>query len=173
MRDGTLPVPKASNPPGGLKPYRSAATKHHCRVPKASNPPGGLKLRRSGAPEQGRDCSESLKSARRIETTHFYASSSIDLGSESLKSARRIETRQFCARVRWNGVVPKASNPPGGLKLYTAYPVGMFSQKCSESLKSARRIETMPGTQKRRRCCERSSESLKSARRIETPLAGS
>ncbi len=42
-------VPKAPNPPGGLKhPERGIAPRRPTLVPKAPNPPGGLKLARAG-----------------------------------------------------------------------------------------------------------------------------
>ncbi|EFO81904.1 hypothetical protein OSCT_0301 [Oscillochloris trichoides DG-6] len=144
---------------------------HHATapdVPKASNPPGGLK-RISTYPSRNARCSsESLKSARRIETNNLPASTSwrvtvpkasnppgglkrgLQRGfrahrhrrSESLKSARRIETA--CCPLTYNDFVfvPKASNPPGGLKLGGEYPITAPATR-SESLKSARRIETM------------------------------
>ncbi len=63
------------------------------------------------------------------------------VGSESPKSARRIETNHICAASLPMFVVPKAPNPPGGLKP----PVRMSASRVlfgSESPKSARRIET-------------------------------
>ncbi|EFO81896.1 hypothetical protein OSCT_0293 [Oscillochloris trichoides DG-6] len=87
-------------------------------VPKASNPPGGLKPTWMLPPITATGCSESLKSARRIETEVRLGCCRRRWGcSESLKSARRIETCSHCAY-----------RTSGGSR--------------SESLKSARRIET-------------------------------
>ncbi|EFO81890.1 hypothetical protein OSCT_0287 [Oscillochloris trichoides DG-6] len=62
-------VPKASNPPGGLKPRTPRpCPRRNSSVPKASNPPGGLKQEEATLGCSVRYCSESLKSARRIET---------------------------------------------------------------------------------------------------------
>ncbi|EFO81891.1 hypothetical protein OSCT_0288 [Oscillochloris trichoides DG-6] len=86
-------VPKASNPPGGLKPDSPECRSYRRDVPKASNPPGGLKRRGSQRPNDPPSrSSESLKSARRIETDWGFLPVEESRCSESLKSARRIET---------------------------------------------------------------------------------
>ncbi|EFO81895.1 hypothetical protein OSCT_0292 [Oscillochloris trichoides DG-6] len=111
-------VPKASNPPGGLKPPPISGRPTACQVPKASNPPGGLKL-------------------AAINTQTQYVRR-----SESLKSARRIETSNGRHVLHADDKVPKASNPPGGLKL-PGVEKPRQNGVSSESLKSARRIETI------------------------------
>ncbi len=62
-------------------------------VPKAPNPPGGLK---------------------QLDNRHFIGS--VCCCSESPKSARRIETGTTQRQYPFPILVPKAPNPPGGLK---------------------------------------------------------
>ncbi|EFO81897.1 hypothetical protein OSCT_0294 [Oscillochloris trichoides DG-6] len=136
-----------------------------------------------------RGSSESLKSARRIETEPLPAHSDALNCSESLKSARRIETPQESWRHLVEHGVPKASNPPGGLKLVfkslddnPAYvpkasnPPGGLKLGCSSTIHwpaCVPKASNPPGGLKRDAVGDlahaaRGSESLKSARRIET-----